>query len=51
MKPTNFKLKRSKLKTLFIVMMLGTSCLLHGQVTIGSGYEPNSNALLDLQEN
>lgn len=51
MKPTNFKLNRSKLKTLFIVIMLGASSLLRGQVTIGSGYEPNSNALLDLQEN
>lgn len=30
--------------------MLGASSLLRGQVTIGSGYEPNSNALLDLQE-
>jgi len=50
MKPTNFKLNRSKLKTLFIVIMLGASSLLRGQVTIGSGYEPNSNALLDLQE-
>lgn len=55
MKQTNFKQRKSNLITfkiiLFTVIMLGFSPLLWGQVTIGSGHEPNSNALLDLREN
>lgn len=49
MKPTIFKLKKYKLITL--VIMLTSSSVSLAQVTIGSSYEPNPNALLDLQEN
>jgi len=55
MKQANFKQRRCNLITfkiiLFTVILSGSSLLLQGQVTIGSGNEPDPNALLDLREN
>lgn len=54
MKKTILKQKKYNLTAckimLFIVVMFGTSPMIQGQVTIGSGKEPDKGALLDLKE-